>query len=104
MSIDSPDIRSKTRVKVSRKTAEPPMYKVLLHNDDYTTKAFVVEILVTVFHKSTDDATRLMWKIHRSGTGVGGVYPFEVAETKAGVVTTLAQAKGFPLRISLEKE
>ncbi|MCG6892822.1 MAG: ATP-dependent Clp protease adaptor ClpS [Desulfobacteraceae bacterium] len=87
-----------------KKTAEPPLYKVLLHNDDYTTKEFVVNILASVFNKTLDDAVRLMWHIHRSGVGVAGVYPFEVAETKIRMVEALAKENGFPLKTTMEKE
>lgn len=80
------------------------MYKVLLHNDDYTTKAFVVEILIVIFNKSIDEATRLMWQVHRNGSGVCGVFPYEMAETKINLVTKVARENGFPLKSSMEKE
>lgn len=80
------------------------MYKVLLHNDDYTTKAFVVEILIVIFNKSIDEATRLMWQVHRNGSGVCGVFPYEMAETKINLVTRVARENGFPLKSSMEKE
>ena len=80
------------------------MYKVLLHNDDYTTMEFVVEILRHVFHKSIAEATRIMLNVHRRGVGVCGTYPFEVAETKVDTVHLLAQEKGFPLKCSMEKD
>jgi ATP-dependent Clp protease adaptor protein ClpS len=80
------------------------MYKVLLHNDDYTTKAFVVEVLIAVFNKSIDEATSLMWHVHRNGSGVCGVYPFEMAETKVSLATMAARENGFPLKTTMEKE
>jgi ATP-dependent Clp protease adaptor protein ClpS len=61
---------------------EPPMYKVMLLNDDYTTMEFVVEVLVYVFQKSAEQATQIMLNVHRSGVGVCGIYPLEIAETK----------------------
>ncbi len=82
---------------------EPPMYKVLLHNDDYTTMDFVVELLVTVFYKTFEEATRIMLDIHRSGIGVCGTYTHEVAETKVETVHELASQRGFPLKCSMEK-
>ncbi len=82
---------------------EPPMYKVLLHNDDYTTMEFVVELLVTVFHKSFEEATRIMLNVHRSGVGVCGTYTYEIAETKVETVHELASQRGFPLKCSMEK-
>ena len=85
-------------------TERPRMYRVLLHNDDYTPKAFVVEILLAVFKKSLEDATRLMWHVHKNGIGVCGVYPLEVAETKIARVTELARENGFPLKLTSEEE
>ncbi len=82
---------------------EPPLYKVLLHNDDYTTMEFVVELLVTVFHKSFEEATRIMLNVHRSGIGVCGTYTYEVAETKVETVHELASQRGFPLKCTMEK-
>lgn len=81
---------------------EPRHCRVLLHNDDYTTMDFVVEILCTVFHKNQDEAVRVMLAVHEKGRGDCGVYPAEVAETKVAVVHGRARAAGFPLRCSLE--
>ena len=80
------------------------MYRVLLHNDDYTTMEFVVEILVHIFHKSVADATRVMLNVHEKGMGVCGVYTFEVAETKVETVHSIARDNGFPLKCSMEKD
>lgn len=104
MGTKQPDYHDDVLDKIDEKITEPPMYKVLLHNDDYTTKAFVVEILIAVFNKSIDEATRLMWQVHRSGVGICGIYPLEMAETKINMVTTLARENGFPLKASMEKE
>jgi len=90
--------------EIDEKITEPPMYKVLLHNDDYTTKAFVVEMLIAVFNKSIDEATRLMWQVHRNGVGICGIYPYEMAETKINIVIKIAQENSFPLKTSMEKE
>lgn len=83
---------------------EPPMYRVLLYNDDYTTMQFVVELLMVVFHKTLEEATRIMLNVHQSGVGVCGVYSYEVAETKVETVHELARERGFPLKCSMEKE
>jgi len=83
---------------------EPSMYKVLLHNDDYTTMEFVVEILMLVFKKSPEDAVRIMLNVHHKGIGICGVYTFEVSETKVNTVHTLARQYGFPLKCTMEKE
>lgn len=80
------------------------MYKVLLHNDDYTTMEFVVEILITVFGKSLEKATQIMLNIHNKGQGMCGIYPRQIAETKVETVHHLASSKGFPLKSTLEKE
>ena len=83
---------------------EPPMYKVLLHNDHYTTMEFVVEILMYVFHKPIEFATQIMLNVHKNGVGVCGSYTYEVAETKVDTVHLLAKDKGFPLKCSMEEE
>ena len=104
MSIERPDYQEGLVEKIKEKITEPPMYKVLLHNDDFTTKAFVVEILTAVFNKSVEEATRLMWLVHRNGIGVCGVYPYEVAETKVNLVKRVARENGFPLKATMERE
>ncbi len=83
---------------------EPPLYKVLLHNDDYTTMDFVVMILQAVFHKNTEEATRIMLNVHHQGIGLAGIYPREIAETKVAIVHRMARQNQFPLRCSLEKD
>lgn len=83
---------------------EPPLYKVLLLNDDYTTMEFVVEVLIYVFHKSVEEATQIMLNVHQKGAGVCGYYPLEIAETKVDTVDALAREKGFPLKCTLERE
>jgi len=85
-------------------TRLPRLYKVLLHNDDYTTMEFVVEVLEEVFAKSPAEAFRIMMHVHQSGLGVCGAYPFEIAETKVATVHERARKLGFPLRASLEEE
>ena len=82
----------------------PKKYRVLMHNDNYTTMDFVVEVLRVVFHKNIDQATNIMLAIHEKGLGVCGVYTEEIAETKLGQVHDLARKAGFPLRCSLEEE
>ena len=86
-----------------KKLGHPPLYKVLLHNDDYTSMEFVVLILEKIFHKNTAEATRIMLTIHNKGTGVAGVYPREIAETKVAVVLDLARKNEYPLKCSMEK-
>lgn len=85
-------------------TERPPLFRVLLHNDDYTTMDFVVEVLETVFHRSPAEAYRIMMHVHRSGVGVAGVYTHEEAETKVGRVHERSREAGHPLRASLEPD
>lgn len=80
------------------------MFRVLLHNDDYTTRDFVVEVLRSVFHKSEEAAVEIMILVHTRGVGLAGVYTFEIAETKVATVQELARQREFPLRLSLEPE
>jgi len=103
MSGFSPETGDQVVSETREKITEPPMYRVLLHNDDYTTMEFVVEILMNVFHKSIEDATRIMLNVHKTGHGVCGVYTFEIAETKVETVHELARERGFPLKSSIEK-
>ena len=92
------------RTKTRAKTAKPPLYKVILLNDDYTPMEFVVEVLKAVFHKPHAEATRIMLHVHQNGMGVAGVYPFEVAETKVHTVEELARQAEYPLKCTMEKE
>jgi len=87
----------------STKTQAPPRYRVLMHNDDYTTMEFVVEVLLGVFHKQKSEAEQIMLNIHYKGMGICGVYPFEIAETKVSQVHGRARSAGYPLRCSLEE-
>ncbi len=95
--------REEVLTKDRHETREPSMYKVLLHNDDYTSMEFVVMILEKIFHKSTAEATRIMLNVHNRGTGVAGVYTRELGETKIVVVHDIARQNDFPLKCSLEK-
>ncbi len=98
------DIEEGVITKSRDKTHEPSMYKVLLHNDDYTTMEFVVEILKFVFHKSEERATTIMLNVHKKGVGVCGVYTYDIASTKVNSVHVLARERGYPLRCSMEEE
>ena len=90
--------------KVQSKQQEPRQYKVILLNDDYTTMDFVVRVLESIFQKSPAEAYRIMMQVHRNGRGIAGVYSWEVAETKADTVASLASAAGFPLRAAIEED
>lgn len=91
-------------VRSRTKTKKPSMYKVLMLNDDYTPMEFVVDVLERFFGKSIEEATRIMWHVHRRGVGICGVYTYEVAETKVNLVMDFAQENGHPLQCTLEKE
>jgi ATP-dependent Clp protease adaptor protein ClpS len=100
----SPELEDEVDSEIRDDVREPPMYRVLLHNDDYTTMDFVVEILMLVFNKSPEEAVNIMLNIHRKGIGLCGVYTFEVSETKVETVHAIAREHGFPLKCSMEKE
>ena len=87
-----------------QKLKRPTLYKVLLHNDNYTTREFVVAVLKEIFHKSETDAVQIMMHVHYNGIGVAGVYTYDVAETKLKTVEAAARDNGFPLRLSMEPE
>ena len=91
-------------VETEKKLKRPSLYKVLLHNDDYTTKEFVVHILESVFNKESTEAVQIMLHVHRNGIGVAGVYTYEVAETKVKTVESLARQYEYPLKCSIEEE
>jgi ATP-dependent Clp protease adaptor protein ClpS len=90
-------------VESEEKLDRPPLYKVILHNDDYTTMDFVVFILQVVFHRSFGDAFRLMMDVHQRGRGIAGVFTYEIAEMKVTETLELARANEFPLLCTLEE-
>jgi ATP-dependent Clp protease adaptor protein ClpS len=100
----SPGTRETTLPRIKPEIAPPVRYRVLMHNDDYTTMEFVVLMLEVVFHKPADEAERIMLQVHTNGIGVCGVYTAEVAETKIAVVHRHAQDHGFPLLCTMEPE
>lgn len=93
-----------TETRTQKKTRRPRMYRVLLHNDHYTTREFVVEVLMAVFHHSEAEAIRVMLHVHYNGVGVAGVFTREIAETKIAIVERLAREREYPLRLSMEPE
>lgn len=103
MSENIPSGGARVERKRSVKTALPPQYKVLMHNDDYTTMDFVVSTLEMIFRKSAAEAHRIMLAIHNRGVGVCGIYSHEIAESKVSRVHNLARQAGFPLKCSLEQ-
>jgi ATP-dependent Clp protease adaptor protein ClpS len=95
--------REETLVRDRVRLEEPPLYKVLLHNDDYTTMDFVIMVLVTIFAKDTEEATAIMLRVHHQGHGVAGVYSRQIGETKVAEVHQLARQNQYPLKCSLER-
>ncbi len=94
------DVLTESEVELEK----PPLYKVVLHNDDFTTMEFVVYILRTVFHRADAEAFEIMFKVHTEGIGVAGTYTFEVAQMKAEKGMSIARAEEFPLLCTVEEE
>jgi ATP-dependent Clp protease adaptor protein ClpS len=105
---NTPDLGTRERVvtesRSQQKLERPRMWRVLLHNDDYTTQEFVVWVLETVFRKPQAEAFTIMLSVHRSGLGVAGVYTHDVAETKLKTTKNLAEQHEFPLLVTMEPE
>ena len=91
-------VLTSTRKKVQR----PRLFAVILHNDDYTTQEFVVQILKAFFHKSDTDARTIMLTVHMKGQGVAGTYTKDLAESKVAQVTEFARSQGAPLKLTVE--
>ena len=89
--------------KVDIKIERPKLYRVILLNDDYSTMDFVVEVLVTIFHKQASEATRIMLDVHEKGKGIVGVYTYDIAATKIAQVTEMAEEREFPLKAVMEE-
>ena len=103
MSESFSDSKELVETGTDNQVQEPEMFKVLLHNDDYTTMEFVIYVLMVVFRKQMDEARQIMLNVHRQGIGVCGIFTYEIAETKADMVIQMARQNGYPLRCSLEK-
>src|SRR6185369_5637055 len=101
-----PDTRESTLTesRPDQRVQGPRLWRVLLHNDDYTTQEFVVWVLETVFRKARAEAFTIMMSVHRSGLGVAGVYTHDVAETKLKATQQMAEAEEFPLLVTMEPE
>ena len=93
-------VKSRERVLIE----EPRQYKVIFHNDDFTTMEFVTDVLRRVFNKPADEAVTLMMRVHREGQAIVGIYSYDVAMTKASQATAMARNEGFPLKITCEPE
>ena len=97
------DSRDETRTLTRSRVTPPPLYRVLLHNDDYTPMDFVVSILRDIFHKDEIEAVRIMLHVHKRGIGVAGVFPYQIAETNVAKVRRRAEAEGHPLLCTMEE-
>ena len=93
------ETREKTRINIR----EPKHYRVIMHNDDFTSMEFVVEILMDIFHKNEAEAERLMLMVHESGRAVIGAYPYDIAVTKVQTALGLAKEQGYPFRMTVEE-
>ena len=93
-------VKEKTRIKIS----EPKRWKVIVLNDDHTSIEFVITLLVEIFRHTYDSATQVTMQVHETGSGIAGIYDFEIAEIKAVEATKMARENGFPLQIKIESE
>ena len=99
-----PKEQSSVRERQRTDLREPRRYKVIIHNDDFTTMDFVVMVLMTVFHKNQAEAEQLMQQVHHSDQAVVGIYSYDVAQSKIQRATMMAREKGFPLRLTCQPE
>ena len=93
------ETREKTRIDIH----EPKRYRVIMHNDDFTTMDFVVDVLMDIFRKDRTEAIRLMRLVHECGKASVGSYPYDIAVTKIQAATTRAKEEGFPFRLTVEE-
>lgn len=98
------DIGGDVLTESKTKLEKPKLYKVLLHNDDFTTMEFVVFVLQYVFNRSDPEAFTIMLKVHNEGVGIAGIYPFEIANMKSEKAMNLAKAREYPLLCTVEEE
>ncbi|MBD5470677.1 MAG: ATP-dependent Clp protease adaptor ClpS [Lachnospiraceae bacterium] len=97
-------IQGQTKEKTRIDIHEPKHYRVIMHNDDFTSMEFVVEILIDIFKKDTYEAERLMLMVHESGRAAVGTYPYDIAATKVNNALARAKTEGFPFRMTLEED
>ena len=97
------DTDANVKERTDAREREPTLYQVILLNDDYSTMDFVIQVLEEVFQKSPAEAYRIMLQVHVEGRGMAGTYTFEIAETKADKVATMAHDAGYPLRAIVEE-
>ncbi|AYE33195.1 ATP-dependent Clp protease adaptor ClpS [Clostridium septicum] len=93
-------IKEKSKVKIKK----PKNFKVIMHNDDFTTMEFVVAILMDIFNKDINEANKVMLDVHKSGRGIAGIYPYDIALSKVSKAMSLAREEGFPFNLTVEEE
>jgi len=98
------DLDGELAVEDQIRTEKPKLYKVLLHNDNFSTMEFVVHVLISIFNHSENSAIEIMLHIHHNGLGLAGIYSYEIAETKVSKVKALAKEAQYPLLCTLEPE
>ena len=96
-------VQGATREKTKINIREPKHYKVIMHNDDFTTMEFVVNILMTIFKKDINTSNKIMMDVHKLGRGIVGVYPYDIATTKVAMALGMAKEEGFPFNITIEE-
>ncbi|CDM68269.1 ATP-dependent Clp protease adapter protein ClpS [Clostridium bornimense] len=96
----SGNVAEKSKIKVKK----PSLYKVIMHNDDYTTMEFVLSVLVNIFKKDVGEANKIMMDVHKKGIGIAGIYTYDIAVTKVSRAMDLAKEEGFPFKLTIEKE
>ncbi len=97
------DTSGQTATKPKTRVQQPPMFKVFLLNDDYTTMDFVVDVLQKFFNKPLEEAIQIMLQVHQRGTGICGLYPHEIAETKVAQVVDYSRKNEYPLQCTMEE-
>jgi ATP-dependent Clp protease adaptor protein ClpS len=104
MMADFPEFNTDTLTESETKLEKPKLFKVLIHNDDFTTMDFVVFVLEYVFNRTEPEAFSIMLKVHREGVGIAGVYPYDIATMKSEKAMNLAKAREYPLLCTVEEE
>lgn len=97
------ETKNATIIKNKVKVSKPKHYKVVMYNDDYTSMEFVVDILINIFNKSVEAANKIMIEVHQNGKGIAGIYPYDIAVTKASVAMARAEEDGFPFKLIVEE-
>lgn len=92
-------VKQKDKIKIKK----PRNYKVVMYNDDYTTMEFVINILVSVFNKKLMEAEKIMLDVHEKGSGIAGIYSYDIAITKVSTAMAMAKEKGFPFKLTVEE-